>query len=77
MSESSEWKDIWEDEPPRYEDIYFKLGDGSIHKGMCTGFEKLRKCVFHSFTDSCNFDCDTCIDLLDRVVEWKECEEEI
>jgi len=71
------WIDIWEEEPPRYKDIYFMTGDGFRYKGMLIGFQKLRKCSFHDYNDRESYDCDESLDYDLRVVFWKPCEEEM
>jgi len=64
------WKDIWTEEPPRWEDILFMTGDENIHIGLCYGNEKLRKCAFHSNTEGFDFECDEITELERRVILW-------
>lgn len=64
------WKDIWKEEPPRNEDIFFLMGDDSIHLGIIFSNEKLRKCKFHSYTTSDDYECDLLTDYIDRVLYW-------
>lgn len=71
------WFDIWKEEPPRYEDIFFMTGDGFRYQGMLIGFQKLRKCQFHDYIGRESYDCDLSEDYLNRVVFWKPIEEEM
>ncbi len=65
-----EWKDIFKEEPTRYEEILFQIGDGSVHIGEIFSEEKLRKCQFYSFVDKCYFDCDLGTPIDERVIYW-------
>ena len=65
-----EWKDIWKEEPLRYQDILFMTGDENIHIGQIFSDEKLRKCQFRSFTERCDFECDLQTPLDQRVIYW-------
>ncbi len=64
------WKDIWKEEPPRDEEIFFMTGNEDIHHGQICSEEKLRKCSFHSFTNSADYDCDPTSDYDERVIYW-------
>lgn len=66
------WKDIWdeEEEPPRDQEIFFLTGDGEAHIGMLMGYEKLRKCEFHSFKNGIIYQCGSLEPLLERVLYW-------
>ncbi|GEM_PF-5392821 len=70
MESSNEWLDIWECEPPAYEDIYFITGDNVSHFGQLIGYEKLRKCQFLDFRSYKEYDCDASVDLNERVIKW-------
>jgi len=64
------WIDIWEEEPPRNEEILFLIGKGDIHFGTIYGTEKLRKCTFYSFCNKNNYSCDASEEYQYRVVYW-------
>jgi hypothetical protein len=64
------WKDIWEVEPPRNEDIIFMIGNGRTYEGMLIGSEKLRKCTFLSYKDLKEYYCDEDEEMNTRVVKW-------
>lgn len=64
------WKDIWNEEPPRNEEIFFMTGDETIHLGEIFSEEKLRKCKFHSFYAKCDYQCDTLTPYQERVIYW-------
>jgi len=70
------WFDIWEEEPPRYEEIEFLTGDCIPHKGMLIGFEKLRKCEFHDFDNHDLYECDGAEIYEQRVLFWRPIKEE-
>ncbi len=65
-----EWKDIWKDEPPRNEEIFFMTGDKMIHIGEIFSEEKLRKCIFRSFTYKEDYECDSLTKYENRVIYW-------
>jgi len=65
-----EWKDIWIEEPPRNEEIFFMTGDETIHLGEIFSEDKLRKCKFHSFTSKADYECDSKTPYEDRVIYW-------
>jgi len=64
------WKDIWIEEPPRYEEILFMTGDETIHLGLILSQEKLRKCLFHSFFSKSDYGCDSNECYSARVLYW-------
>lgn len=66
----NEWKDPFEEEPPRHEEILFMTGDEKIHLGEIFSDEKLRKAPFRSFFYRTEFFCDTKEELEDRVIYW-------
>ena len=70
MDEDIEWIDIWEEEPPRGEEILFVTGDGEVHLGELWGEEKLRKCKFHCFTRADDYECDATTPYDERVLLW-------
>ncbi len=65
-----EWKNIWKQEPPRNEDIFFMTGDGDIHLGLIFSEEKLRKCKFYSFYKKYDYECDLQTPYDKRVIYW-------
>ena len=65
-----EWKDIWKEEPPRNEEIFFMTGDEDIHYGEIFSDEKLRKCGFHSFYCKEDYFCDSNTKYENRVIYW-------
>jgi hypothetical protein len=65
-----EWKDIWKNEPPRNEEIFFMTGDEDIHIGEIFSEEKLRKCLFHSFNRKADYGCDSKTPYSERVIYW-------
>jgi hypothetical protein len=64
------WKNIWKEEPPRNQEIFFMLGNGDVHHGMIFSEEKLRKCDFRSFMTKEDFRCDEDEVYNDRVIWW-------
>jgi len=64
------WLDIWKKEPPRNEEILFKLGNEEIHIGEIFSEEKLRECQFYSFVDKCYYDCDSVTPMEEKVTHW-------
>lgn len=65
-----EWIDIWENEPPRNEEILFMTGDEQVHYGEIFDTVKLRKCRFRSYTCKEYYECDLLTPLHDRVIYW-------
>jgi len=65
-----EWISIWDKEPPRNQEILFSTGDGVIHYGELQGYEKLRKCIFFTYYESIDYDCDTTTPFESRVILW-------
>lgn len=66
------WKCPFEFDPPRYEEIVFRLGDGFQIKGFVEGYEEIRKCDFIDYLKKHKFSCDTNETFDKRVIEWQE-----
>jgi len=66
------WKDIWKEEPPRNEEILFMTGDENVHIGCIYDYhnQKLRKCIFRSYTDKDDYYCDSSTVIEERVIFW-------
>lgn len=68
--DSMEWKDIWEEEPPRNEEILFMTGDDVIHWGVILDTKKLKECKFRSFSSQRYFECNIETPSDKRVSHW-------
>ena len=67
----SKWIDVWEEEPPRDEDILFMDGWGRVHIGvLIESFQKLRKCEFMDFATREIFMCDKDSPKMNKVFFW-------
>lgn len=63
------WLDVYEFEPPSYENILF-LVDDCIHFGHMSGTEKVRKNLFYSDLTNCFYSADSNEPLDKRVTKW-------
>ena len=67
---TTQWIDIWKEEPPPFDDILFLTDDENVHFGCRKSNEKLRKCDFHCYIDDYEYPCDNCLVKQAKVTHW-------